>query len=163
MLCIQGSPLYQWDKNRQVKIDSIDITTEFTIQCCHENDEKALVVEPSIVDDAILAPIPNILMQRSGTLQMYVVVDGDTIYNTYFYVIPRPKPDDYIYEETEVLSITSAVNKALEKAKNNGEFTPKRGIDYWNEADIAEIQGYIDKQIAPVEETLRMINEGGIE
>lgn len=54
--------------------------------------------------------------------------------------------------------------------KGDSGYTPQKGIDYWNAQDIAEMQSYIDEKIAPiineiegVEETLQMINEGGIE
>lgn len=42
-------------------------------------------------------------------------------------------------------------------------YTPVRGTDYWTPTDIETIQQYIDTQIFGVEETLRAINEGGIE
>ena len=104
MLCIYGSPLYQWDINRQLKIDSVDIHSKFVIHCCYKEDSSALVVEPIFEGDSILVNIPNILLQRSGFLRVYVVVEGDTIFDTSFYVMARPKPDDYVYTETEVLT-----------------------------------------------------------
>lgn len=122
MLCVQGSPLYQWDQNRQLKIESIDPALDFTIHCCHKNDTHTLVVEPIIQDNEIVVNIPNILMQESGLIQVYVVVEEDTIYDTSFYVLPRPKPGDYVYEETELLTIKSAVAKALIEAKESGDF-----------------------------------------
>lgn len=104
MLDVYGSPLYQWDINRQLRIDSVDIGSDFEVHCCHTDDSTSLVVTPIIEDDVILVNIPNILLQRSGFIRVYVVVAGDTIYDRSFYVMARPKPDDYIYTETEVLS-----------------------------------------------------------
>ena len=145
MLSVIGSQLYQWDQRRQVKIDTKDLNINFTVHFCHKDDTTALVVEPVIIDGEVFANIPNILMQQSGNIRAYIVVDGDTIYGTYFYVLARPKPDDYIYEETQVLTIKSAVNQALEEARESGEFdgepgyTPKKGIDYYTPEDKNEI------------------------
>jgi hypothetical protein len=102
VLCVHGSPLYQWDLNRQIKIDTTTLPQEFEVHFCHQDDKVALIVEPIITDTDVLANIPNILLQESGLLKAYIVVDGDTIYDTSFYAIARPKPDDYVYEETEV-------------------------------------------------------------
>lgn len=103
MLCVYGSPLYQWDINRQLRIDTVDVHSNFMIHCCHRDDTSTLVVEPIFDGDVILVNIPNILLQRHGNIRVYVVVEGDTIYDTSFYVMARPKPDDYVYTETEIL------------------------------------------------------------
>ena len=121
MLCVYGSPLYQWDKNRQLKIDSIDPTTNFTIHCCHKDDLQALIVEPILKEDGIFVNIPNILLQESDIIRVYVVVEEDTIYDTSFFVKARPKPDDYIYEETEILSVQTLVDRGVEEAKKYGD------------------------------------------
>ena len=153
MLCVHGSPLYQWDLNRQVRIESVDIDSNFKIHCCHKDDPIALVVEPIIEGEVILVNIPNILLQRSGTLRVYVVIEGDTIYDQSFYVKARPKPDDYVYTETEVYDLATAVDRALTEAKESGEFdgkdgyNPVRGKDYWTEEDKAEIKSYVDEAI----------------
>lgn len=122
MLCIYGSPLYQWDINRQLKIDTVDLNSDFLVHCCHSDDASTLVVEPIIDGDSILVNIPNILLQRSGYIRVYVVIEGDTVYDASFYVMARPKPDDYVYTETEVYTIKTAVEKALLDAKESGEF-----------------------------------------
>lgn len=103
MLCVYGSPLYQWDINRQLRIDTVDVHSNIMIHCCHRDDTSTLVVEPIFDGDVILVNIPNILLQRHGNIRVYVVVEGDTIYDTSFYVMARPKPDDYVYTETEIL------------------------------------------------------------
>ena len=119
MLCVQGSPLYQWDVNRQLKIDSVDTHTNFTVHCCHKDDKNALVVEPIIEGESILVNIPNILLQKYGFISVYVVIEGDTIYDTTFYIMARPKPDDYVYTETEVLSYVE-LEKRVSRIEENG-------------------------------------------
>lgn len=140
MLCVHGSPLYQWDINRQLLIDSADLGSDFVIHCCYTEDSNALVVEPIIDGDKVLVNIPNILLQRFGHLRVYVVVEGDTIYDKTFYVMARPKPDDYVYTETEVLSYKSLA-KRMDDFEKNGvseEKIAKAVSDYLDENPITE-------------------------
>ena len=119
MVIVHGSPLYQWDINRQLLIDSADLGSDFVIHCCYTEDANALVVEPKTVGDKVLVNIPNILLQRFGSLRVYVVTEGDTVYDATFYVMARPKPDDYVYTETEVLSYVS-LSKRMDEFEKNG-------------------------------------------
>lgn len=140
MLCVHGSPLYQWDINRQLLIDSADLGSEFVIHCCYTEDSNALVVEPKINGDKVLANIPNILLQRHGNLRVYVVTEGDTVYDATFYVMARPKPDDYVYTETEVLSYVS-LSKRMDELEKNGvseDKIAKAVGDYLTEHPITE-------------------------
>lgn len=161
MLCVYGSPLYQWDLNRQLLIDTVDIHSNFVIHCCHKDDTNALVIEPIFKDDAILANIPNILLQRSGFLRVYVVIEGDTVFDTSFYVIARPKPEGYVYTETEIYTVKEMVEDALIKAKESGDFngkdghTPVKGKDYFTEAEKAEmIRTVQDEAVGDLETSL---------
>ena len=42
-------------------------------------------------------------------------------------VVKRAKPSDYVYTETEVISIQTAVENALQEAKESGEFKGDKG------------------------------------
>lgn len=118
MLCIVGSPLYQWDMNRQLKVDSKYLGSEFEVHCCMNGDPSAPVAD--IITDGVevFAKVPNHLLQRSGTLRVYVVIEGDTVYDQSFYVLARPKPEGYIYEESEVLSAGDSFANALKGNKS---------------------------------------------
>lgn len=144
MLCVHGSPLYQWDINRQLLIDSADLGSDFVIHCCYTEDSNAPVVEPIIDGDKVLVNIPNILLQRYGHLRVYVVVEGDTVYDATFYVMARPKPEDYIYTETEVLSYVS-LSKRMDDFEKNGigeEKIAKAIGDYVEKHSISETINY---------------------
>ena len=170
MLCLQGSPLYQWDTNRQLKIESVDIGSKFEVHCCMQGDANSLVVEPKIEGDVILVNIPNILLQRYGILRAFVVIEGDTVYDTSLYVIARPKPDDYIYTETEIYTVEKAVETALHEAKESGEFngkdgadgkdgyTPQKGIDYYTDGEKAElVDTVIEESVGDINTALQEI------
>lgn len=140
MLCVHGSPLYQWDINRQLLIDSADLGSDFVIHCCYPEDLNAPVVEPKMVEDKVLVNIPNILLQRHGHLRVYVVTAGDTVYDATFYVMARPKPDDYVYTETEVLSYVS-LSKRMDELEKNGVSEEKIANavgDYLKEHPVTE-------------------------
>ena len=177
MLCVNGSPLYQWDRNRQLRVDSVEIHSGFEVHCCHKDDSTSLVVKPIIEGNAMLVNIPNILLQRYGFLRVFVVVEGDTIFDTSLYVMARPKPDDYIYTETEVYTVEKAVEAAMRDAKESGEFdgadgyTPVKGVDYFTEEDKAELVDEVQEQavgdlVAALENIIAiqesfMISDGG--
>ena len=140
MVIVHGSPLYQWDINRQLLIDSADLGSDFVIHCCYTEDANALVVEPKTVGDKVLVNIPNILLQRFGSLRVYVVTEGDTVYDATFYVMARPKPDDYVYTETEVLSYVT-LSKRMDEFEKNGVSEEKLAEainDYLSEHPITE-------------------------
>ena len=124
MLCVYGSPLYQWDVNRQLQINPERIVGNATVHCCHKGDASTLVVVPYVVGEMTLVNIPNILLQKSGTIRVYIVCDGDTVFDTALYVVSRPRPDDYVYTETEVLTYASLEKRVseLEKGGTGGVY-----------------------------------------
>ncbi len=104
--------LYQWDLNQKVIVDKRVDRVDYCI-----NAGEVLTVEPSVVDGLPVADIPNILLQESGSLTVYVRYNNQ--YGEYTYassvlcVLPRPKPADYIYTETEVMTWKNVSEAAL--------------------------------------------------
>lgn len=207
--------LYQWDTGQQLEVIHDEGCKE--VHFCYKGDEKALVCPIREKEGKHIADVPNILLQRAGTLMAYLSEEtetGERIRKTNsFCVKPRPKPEDYIYTETEALNYTSlsnrleklegegisqavedylkenpveagataeeaaqilenrenieklsqnkldasalpeAVNDALNQAKASGDFkgdpgyTPAKGVDYWTDAEKAEIKSYVDTAI----------------
>lgn len=90
--------LWQWDLNQQLTVAG-DCTE------VHYLDKGA----PSTLTVAVKngkADIPNILLQKAGRLVVYAYIidaqDHHTRVCETFGIAPRPKPDDYVYTETEV-------------------------------------------------------------
>lgn len=112
--CCDGSGailkhLYQWDSEQVVKICGVDTSVNLEVQFCSIDSEEALVVQHSLNGSDIIASIPNILLQRPVPIMVYVChsySDGAsrTIGAARITVVPKAKPVDYIYTETEVLS-----------------------------------------------------------
>ena len=119
-----GSPIkhfYQWDSKQKIIITGLDVTNVTEVHFCNIDSDEAIVVAASIVDNTICANIPDILLQQAKPLIVYTFQGPDneslkTISATRITVIPRAKPADYAYSETEVLNyrVLDARIKALE-------------------------------------------------
>ena len=117
--------LCQWDLNRQVKIRTTEENTE--VHFAQAGDVEALVVEPVAAEGGCVANIPNILLQDARNLTVYVVKQGATIASCTFQIMKREKPTEYVYTETECLTVQDFVNKALIEAKASGDFKGDKG------------------------------------
>lgn len=141
-------PLVQWDLNRVV-----EITTDETFNEVHfynSNCPKALVVKP--FDNNTKANIPNILLQEALPIVVWLVhsdesgdrsLDCDTLV-----VSPRKMPDDYVYEETEVITfkkLTKDVKEAVKRANDiSADLEEKRDSGYFNGRDGVDGKDGID-------------------
>lgn len=95
--------LYQWDTDRRVETDypagtAIHFATPL-LGCKHVDTSNAMVVN---TDADGFAAIPNIMLQKAGTINVYAFVEGRTVERIDIEVKQRKKPDDYAYTETEV-------------------------------------------------------------
>ncbi len=115
------SLFYQWDTGQQLIVENGDGCRE--VHFCHNGDETALVCPIREAEGRRVADVPNILLQRAGTLIAYLSEETETAVRTLhgnsFCVKPRPKPEDYIYTETEVLNYWGLSNR-LEKLEGEG-------------------------------------------
>lgn len=169
---------YQWDLNQKL-VSDFKVGEEVHFHNIRQS--TALVVVAYEYEDSIVVDVPNILLQNSYPIVVYRCAVNDTMLSTVqeqiFEVEQRPKPDDYVYTETEVLTITSVVNRAIKEAVASGDFkgekgepgedgkdgkdgkdgqngidgidgyTPQKGVDYWTDSDIEEIKSYVDEAI----------------
>lgn len=98
--------LYQWDINQKIVIRGADVDRT-TIFHFHNNDgETTLSVEPSISGNDLIVNVPNILLQKSDPITVYMYQNTDdsgirTVHKIHIPVIKRQMPSDYIYEEDE--------------------------------------------------------------
>lgn len=100
--------LTQWDKNRTVLVSGLDLTEypDAVVQFSSPNDgmDKAYVIKPYVGDDGLVhAKLPNIFLTFPGRVDVCVYRDDHTCSFGVLVVAPHEKPDDYVYEETEVL------------------------------------------------------------
>ena len=113
---------YQWDKDRVITVADPTIKE---VHFCNKTDDCSLVVEVEQVElfvDGVsyeivsTANVPNILLQNDFPIRVYAYCqDGYTKVERVFKVLPRTKPSDYIYTETEVKTIENEVKSVMEK------------------------------------------------
>lgn len=115
--------LYQWDTGRTATVDIQCDIVHFS--CLEYGNSPAVKVKGGIVE------IPNDLLMLGADIKAWAfVIDSEGGYTKEEQVLnvkKRPKPSDYVYTQTEVVTIETAVNSALEKAKESGEFKGEKG------------------------------------
>lgn len=168
--------LYQWDIRPKITSNRFKVGEE--IHFTNIKQTKALPVLTKEYNGKVVVEVPSILLQNAFpiTVYWYVTID-DSSFTKEEYQLPvkqKPKPEDYVYTETEILTVEDYVNKAVNEAKESGEFkgdkgdpgadgkdgkdgkdgvngkdgyTPQRNVDYWTEADKSEIKSYVDEAI----------------
>lgn len=145
--------LWQWDINRQVKVEDPAIDE---VHFCNRTSDCSLVVE---VKDGV-ADIPNILLQQDFPIKVYAYLkDGYTKVEECLKVKSRTKPSDYIYTETEVITVQTVEQRMTELEErvdlkiDDVERTFEENLedavnDYLNSRpNIASVQ-YVDERIA---------------
>lgn len=113
--------LHQWDANRKVRVVGAHIQQGATVYFHFSNRrmQNAYVVlaEQSTVDDIVgyIADIPNQILMMPDTIYLYVyesVGEGDERLTTDLIqipVIPRQKPDDYVFEQTSTVLVATGL------------------------------------------------------
>lgn len=97
--------LTQWDVGQRLLVEDIQagVLVDFKIR-----NQEPLGMKTYENGGGIYVDIPNILLQNDGYLYVYFyVLDGEKGYTTLTWrcvVASRPKPSDYVYTETEVLT-----------------------------------------------------------
>ena len=115
--------LYQWDTGRMATVDiECDI-----VHFANLKYGESLAVEVKGGEVAI----PNKLLMIGEQIYCWAFVKDEggayTKKEQTFAVTKRAKPSDYVYTETEVINVKTAVEKALEEAKESGDFKGEKG------------------------------------
>lgn len=108
--------LYQWDINRCLILTDFKAGT--ILQFTNSDIDNSLSVESKIKNDLVICNIPNILLTYDKDITAYVWDGEKVIFSKKIKVFPRNKPDDYIYSETNLLSITK-LNEKINNLENN--------------------------------------------
>lgn len=92
---------YQWDSNRRLIIHDENITE---VHFCNKTDDCSLVTEVYSQNGTRYANVPNVLLTMDWSIKVYAFDKYYTKHCETYKVIPRTKPADYAYEETEVMN-----------------------------------------------------------
>lgn len=100
------SCFYQWDSGQTVIVEHEGTIHE--VHFAHKDDERSLTVITKEIENGVEANVPNILLQSSEDIFAYLVFrdeDGtETRKSVRIPVLSRPKPETYVYTESEVLN-----------------------------------------------------------
>lgn len=128
--------LYQWDVNQY--LTELQPTAEFV-------DYPIGNEVIRIKADGTRCRIPDEVMQTYGGKTCYERYPDGTFRAYSFSVLYAPKPPDYVYtpeERTTFEALTARVDAAIDEIKrraDSGEFTPVKGVDYFTDAEKAEM------------------------
>lgn len=113
--------IWQWDVDCRMILYGVELDEE--IHFAFSGDLSALVVLPYTDGENIVCNIPNALLQKSGTLNLYICHNDSTVEHETIYIIERPKPDDYVYTETETLNYRD-LDERITKLEQGGIVLP---------------------------------------
>lgn len=128
--------LYQWDVNQY--LTELQPEAQFVD---YPMGNEVIRIET----DGKRCRIPDEFLQTAGFKTCYERYSDGT-YNAYsFNVLSSPKPPDYVYtaeERTTFDALVAKADAAIEEIKrraDSGEFTPKKGVDYFTDAEKIEL------------------------
>ena len=106
---------FQWDLEQKLIV--LDDTIN-EVHFCNKTDDCSLVVKVEEYEGDRVANVPNILLQDSWTIHAYAYAANYTKVEQCFKVVPRSKPADYVYTETEIVTI-QRIEEAIERIEEN--------------------------------------------
>lgn len=147
---IIGTPLYQWELGRKISISTSEHTIINKVEFSHDGDTESLVVKPRVENDQMVVDIPNIMLLSGRYIHVYISYSDENLLETVAYdilpVIKRPKPSDYVYTETEVLTWESLDERIKNLEKGTG------GADISKEDIRDAVNEYLDNNPVSVDE-----------
>lgn len=112
---------WQWDTGQKLVVDNHDCGE---VHFDNGTTDLALVIQIKTDQNGNrVADVPNILLQSAKPLRAYLFQETEngamtsTLYT--FQVLPRPRPEDYVYTETEVLNYSNLVSR-IDQIEKNG-------------------------------------------
>lgn len=128
--------LYQWDVNQY--LIELQPTAQFVD---YPIGNEVIRIET----DGKRCRIPDEFLQTAGFKTCYERYSDGTYKAYNFNVQSSPKPPDYVYTAEERTTFDALVAKAdaaiaeIKRRADSGEFTPKKGVDYFTDAEKTEL------------------------
>ena len=128
--------LYQWDVNQY--LTQLQPEAQFVD---YPMGNEVIRIET----DGKRCRIPDEFLQTAGFKTCYERYSDGTYKAYNFNVQSSPKPPDYVYTAEERTTFDALVAKAdaaiaeIKRRADSGEFTPKKGVDYFTDAEKTEL------------------------
>ena len=150
MISIKDGKLYQWDTGRIVMCKAPEGMQIDEIHLDNYTTKNAIILKTYLEGDYVCAKIPDVVLQKLNPINIYTVMrvenDEKTIESSQFNVIQRKKPEDYVYEEEEILRYDTLEEKIKELEEKIENFEPGGGgggnVEITAES-IKEALGYV--------------------
>ena len=140
MISLVGGELYQWDTGRIVKVVPDDGLTVHEVHFTTKRMDYAYVLKTYTEDGVTYCAVPNIILQQSNRLLCYEVCqnsDGEeTVADTYFDIIKRNRPEDYVYTEQEHFTFAKLENRLDKVEESVHTHENKEQLDTITETDL---------------------------
>jgi hypothetical protein len=149
---------FQWDLDRKLIVDDDNIKE---VHFCNRTAECALPVATYKEGELTVVNVPNLILQESFRINVYAYDGEYTKHMARFEVIPRSKPDTYVYTETEIKT-WDELYELVKQIEENGvsDATIEAAVQkYLEENDInVDLTGYateewVNEQIRQIELT----------
>jgi hypothetical protein len=109
----KSKELWQWDSNRTLIVDNSSIVE---VHFSNKSMSHALVCQVRKENNTHIVDIPNILLQSFLDIKAYAFDGNATKHEKIFTVKKKPRPDNYIYTETQLLSVKEIAKEEADKA-----------------------------------------------
>lgn len=140
MISLVGGELYQWDTGRIVRVVPDENVKVHEVHFSTKRMDYAYVLKTYTVDGVTYCAIPNIILQQSNRLLCYEVCENsdgeETIANTYFDIIKRNRPEDYVYTEQEHFTIQALSDRVDKLEESSHTHNNKAELDTITEEDL---------------------------
>ena len=152
---------YQWDLNRKLIVDDKTIDQ---VHFCNKTGDSSLVCLVYEQDGKNIVNVPNILLQENWRINVYGYDKDYTKHSEIFNIVPRTKPDNYVYTETEVLNYNTLLDRVNKIDENIGasveDYMEKHPVEvdlsnYYTKAEVdaaipeVDLSGYALKTEIP--------------
>lgn len=127
---------YQWDLDRKLIVSDPSVSK---VHFCNRTGSCSIIRCVYEVNGVYLVDVPNIILQESFRVNVYGYDANYTKHSAVFNIVPRSKPEDYVYTENEVAT-WEALDERITQIEENGVS---------DETIEAAINGYLEEN--PIE------------
>ena len=152
---------YQWDMNRVISFHAVGMPSSFNVHYANKCSKQALVVNPDTSGEYPTAQVPNLILQNSDVLYIYIYDTANQVYKTEFTVmvpvVPRAKPSDHQYIENISYDTVAAL-----RAEISSEYVHKDGSKVLSDNNFSNSYKDMLDYVPSGESILSTANKGAV-
>ena len=149
----------QWDINQKLVVRGADISSAPNFHFSNALIDDAYVIKSVISNGELVASVPDEILQYSASIIVHIQYStGETEYEIRIPVMPRKKPDNYIYTDTESDGTTGGqviIANNLTTNDPSGALSAAQGVVIKSRLDN------IDESIIDIEKSIDELEKNG--